>query len=257
MAVRRRPNRRDRGEVTMDRSDAGGVPALATLARLLADDTRARFCMALMDGRAWTASELARHAGVARSTASEHLSQLIAGGLLREHRQGRHRYVQLIDAETASLLETLASAAPPPTGSASTLSGAVRRRTVAFARTCYDHLAGALGVAIADAMVRRSLLTDDGALTLTSQGADWLNGLGIGLAESRRRPPTRACLDWTERRVHLGGAAGAGLCDHAIRAGWVHRVPNSRAVRITDAGRRCFLEHLGLRTEALVPPGQG
>ena len=131
---------------------------LAALAGLLADGTRARFCLALLDGRAWTAIELARHAGVAASTATEHLNLLVAGGLLAEERQGRHRYVRLADPDTAEMIESLAAMAPPRMASARSLSAASRHRALARARTCYDHLAGALGVAVTEAMTNRALL---------------------------------------------------------------------------------------------------
>ena len=228
------------------------VPHLAALARMLADETRAVFCLAMLDGRAWTASELARHAGVARSTASEHLSLLVAGGLLREHRQGRHRYVQLVDAETAGLLEALASSAPRAATPVRTLADASRRRSLAFARTCYDHLAGAVGVAVTDAMVALRYLTDDGGLTLTPDGRTWLAALDISLPQGARRPPTRACLDWTERRIHLGGTVGAALCQHSLAAGWVRRLPRSRAVTVTEAGRQALVDHLSLDIDHLA-----
>src|SRR5436305_11836723 len=124
---------------------------LAALAGLLADDTRARFCLALLDGRAWTATELARHAGVAASTASGHLNLLVAGGLMAEERQGRHRYVRLANVGAAEIIESLACLAPPSASGRTaprSLSAASRRQAMTRARTCYDHLSGALGVSI-------------------------------------------------------------------------------------------------------------
>jgi DNA-binding transcriptional ArsR family regulator len=228
---------------TLDRHDA--TPDLAGLARLLADDTRASFCLALLDGRAWTAAELARHAGVAASTATGHLNLLVAGGLLAEERQGRHRYIRLAGPGTAELIETLASMAPPravPTGS---LSADSRRRALARARTCYDHLAGVLGVTITDAMTRQGLLDGEQGLALTSEGARWFAALGLSLPATRR-PLARSCLDWTERRPHLAGAAGATLCRHAFGSRWITRIGTGRAVALTDAGREALEQHLGL-----------
>ncbi|RKN47169.1 helix-turn-helix domain-containing protein [Streptomyces hoynatensis] len=221
---------------------------LAALAALLANDTRAGFCLALLDGRAWTPTELARLAGVAPSTATEHLNALVDGGLLSEVRQGRHRYVRLAGPEVAAVVESLAALAPaaaPPRS----LSAAGRRRALAAGRTCYDHLAGALGVALTDAMTARGLLDGAHDLRLTPRGAAWLAELGLAPRPGGRRPPTRACLDWTERRPHLAGAVGAALCRHAFEAGWVARRGTGRAVRLTEAGRAALSAHLGLTSD--------
>ncbi|MFE9426792.1 ArsR/SmtB family transcription factor [Kitasatospora sp. NPDC006697] len=221
-------------------------PDLAALAGLLADGTRATFCLALLDGRAWTANELARHAGVAPSTATGHLNRLVAGGLLTEERQGRHRYVRLADPETADLIEHLAARAPRRADPPNSLLAVHRGRALARARTCYDHLAGTLGVAITTAMTGRGLLSWEHGLSLTPAGAAWLTGLGIALPPATRRPPVRSCLDWTERRPHLAGAAGAALCAHAFAAGWVEPVGTGRAVALTTLGERVLAEGIGL-----------
>lgn len=160
--------------------------SLAELAGLLADPTRATICLALLDGRAWTGIELARLAKVAPSTASEHLTRLIAGGVLAEERQGRHRYVRLAGPEIATLLEDLSSFSSTPRPPRS-LRESNQHRAEARARTCYDHLAGHLGVAVADAMVRDGLVTDDTGLTVTASGVAWLERLGIALAPGRGR----------------------------------------------------------------------
>jgi DNA-binding transcriptional ArsR family regulator len=226
-------------------------PDLAALAGLLADRTRASFCLALLDGRAWTAIELARHAGVAASTATEHLNLLVTGGLLAQERQGRHRYVRLADPATAELIENLAAMAPrraaPPS-----LPAVSRSRALARARTCYDHLAGALGVAITTAMTDRGLLDWEQGLTLTGDGTAWLAELGITLPPARRRPPVRSCLDWTERRPHLAGTVGAAFCRHAFDSGWVNRIGTSRAIALTDAGQRALRDHLSLTGASFV-----
>lgn len=225
-----------------------GAPDLAGLARLLADGTRASFCLALLDGRAWTAAELARHAGVAPSTATGQLNLLVAGGLLAEERQGRHRYLRLANADTAELIENLASMAPPCAAQPRSLAAVSRRRALARARTCYDHLAGALGVSIAEAMGRQGLLDWEQGPALTGDGARWFAALGITLPSATRRPLVRCCLDWTERRPHLAGTAGAALCGHAFGCGWITRIGTGRAVALTDAGRNALQEHLGLVT---------
>jgi DNA-binding transcriptional ArsR family regulator len=225
-----------------------GTRDLAGLARLLADETRASFCQALLDGRAWTAAELARHAGVAASTATGHLNLLVAGGLLAEERQGRHRYVRLANAETAELIENLAAMAPPRAAQPVSLAAASRREALARARTCYDHLAGALGVMITEAMTRQGLLDWEQGLALTTDGARWFAALGVTLPPATRRPRVRSCLDWTERRAHLAGAAGAALCSHAFDSRWITRIGTGRAVALTGAGRNALQEHLGLVT---------
>jgi DNA-binding transcriptional ArsR family regulator len=224
---------------------SGGTPDLAGLARLLADRTRAGFCLALLDGRAWTAAELARHAGVAASTATGHLNLMVAGGLLAEERQGRHRYVRLASAEAADLIESLAEFAPRREAEPRSLSVAARDKALTRARTCYDHLAGALGVAITEAMTSRGLLDWGHGLALTGDGESWFADLGIKIRPATRRPLVRPCLDWTERRPHLAGAAGAALCGHAFENGWITRIGTGRAVALTGAGRTAFERHLG------------
>ena len=208
-----------------NRDPMRSAEAMANLARLLADDTRATFCLALLDGRAWTLTELARHAGVAASTASEHTSRLIAGGLLAEERQGRHRYVRIATPDVANLIETITSTAGRRRPDVSSLAGATRRQALTRARTCYDHLAGRLGVAISDAMTERALVSWERGLTVTPDGQRWLANLGLSADRPRptRRPVLRSCLDWTERRPHLGGAVAAALCRHAFDASWIGR----------------------------------
>ncbi|MET9660108.1 winged helix-turn-helix domain-containing protein [Streptomyces sp. NPDC006510] len=224
------------------------APRLAALAALLADETRAAFCLALLDGRAWTAGELARYASVAPSTASEHLGKLVAGGLLAEERQGRHRYLRLADERTAHLVEDLAAqVVPGPVPERPrTLSAASAGSAMARGRTCYDHLAGRIGIAIADAMTVRGLLAQDTGFALTDEGLRWFDELGIGLETGSRRPLVRSCLDWTERRPHLAGVAGAALCRHALDTGWCVRIGSGRAVKATPDGERALYERLGI-----------
>ncbi|MFH8491693.1 ArsR/SmtB family transcription factor [Streptomyces longisporoflavus] len=225
------------------------TPRLAALAGLISDETRAACLLALLDGRAWTAGELARHAGVAASTLSEHLGKLVAGGLLAEERQGRHRYVRLADARVAQLVEDLTAyvrqdgTAPRPPR---TLREAGARGAMARGRTCYDHLAGRLGITITLAMTERGLLRQDAGFALTDEGIGWFGELGIGLEHSGRRPLARACLDWTERRPHLAGVAGAALCRHALETGWCVRIGSERAVKVTPPGARALETHLGI-----------
>jgi DNA-binding transcriptional ArsR family regulator len=210
---------------------------LAAWARMLADGTRATVCLALLDGRAWTATELARLAGVSRPTISEHLNLLVSGGLLTEVRQGRHRYVRLAGPETAELLEGLAALAPRRTEVATSLAAVSKRDAFARARTCYDHLAGRLGVALTDAMTERGLLDWSSGVSLTPEGQRWLENLGIAVEGRRGRPLVRSCLDVTERRPHLAGAVGAALCEHALKQGWVTHITGGRALKVTGSVR--------------------
>ncbi|MFG2181635.1 ArsR/SmtB family transcription factor [Streptomyces abikoensis] len=224
---------------------------LAETAALFADRTRAAFCQALLDGRAWTAGELAAYAGVRPSTASEQISRLIEGGVLTEARQGRHRYVRLAGPEVAGLIEALSSYAPatgaaPATAGPRNLRESVRLSAEARARTCYDHLAGRLGVALADAMVARGLVAVGSGLSVTPEGRVWLVDVqGFEQPSGARRPLVRGCLDWTERRHHLGGALGAALCAAALERRWVRRVGSGRAVKVTPEGTEAFRELLG------------
>lgn len=207
--------------------------------------------LALLDGRAWTAAELAAHAGVAASTVTEHLNRLRDVGLLAERRQGRHRYVELADPTVAHLIEDLAAQVTPsrPAGS---LRAVTAHAALVRGRTCYDHLAGELGVALTDAFTQRGFLEQRTGFALTEAGATFLTAeLGVDPATlvPGRRPVARPCLDWTQRRTHLAGAAGAQLCRQLLARGWVQRIGTGRAVRVTPQGRDALRELLGLRLE--------
>jgi DNA-binding transcriptional ArsR family regulator len=222
--------------------------SVARFAGLLADRSRAAICLALLDGRAWTAAELADHAGIGRPTATEHLNQLVAAGLLTEARQGRHRYLRLANSEIAQIIESLAVAAgrPAPARSLRTVRAAA---DLAAARTCYDHLAGSLGVSLFDAMVSGGILATDGGLLVTEYGRSWFAELaGPEALEVRgSRPLVRSCLDWTERRPHLAGTLGAVLRRQLTDRGWLVLRPGSRAVRVTPEGERALAGLLSVR----------
>lgn len=213
--------------------------SLAQIAALVGDPARATMLEALMDGRALTAKELALNAGVTPATASGHLAQLTAGQLLTVLPQGRHRYFRLASPRVAKMLESVmdvAADAPRPRPRVRTPRDEALRR----ARTCYDHLAGRLGVAIAASLVERGhLLLDDEAGELTAGGTRFLDQrLGVdpdGLASGRRRL-CRPCLDWTERRPHLGGIVGAAIARRCFALGWIERQTGSRALVITASG---------------------
>jgi DNA-binding transcriptional ArsR family regulator len=229
--------------------------SVARFAGLLADRSRAAMCLALLDGRAWTAGELARQAGVAAPTASEHLNQLVGAGVLAEERQGRHRYLRLASPDIARLLEDLASAGgqPAPARSLRTVRAAA---DLAAARTCYDHLAGALGVGLFDALVARDLVAVADGLTLTAAGRSWFTDLAgpEALQPSRSRPLLRTCLDWTERKPHLAGQLGAVLYRQFVARSWVRPAAGSRAVRVTPAGGAALSELFGAGLAGCTPP---
>lgn len=217
---------------------------VAAVAALLADRTRAAMLLALMDGRALTATELASEGQVAPSTASSHLARLTEAGLLAMLRQGRQRYFRLANAPVAELLEGLL-------GFAARAERTVVRtgpadQALRHARSCYDHLAGACGVALWDRLHAHGHLAEhDGATVLTAQGEAWCRRWGIDLAAVRasRRPLCRPCLDWSERRMHLAGALGAAILERMLARGLVRRQPQGRALRVTPRGEH-FLAHL-------------
>jgi len=228
----------------------GEVAQLAEIASLVGDPARANMLSVLMDGRAHTASELAYLANVAAPTASGHLAKLRDARLIALARQGRHHYYRLASADVARMIEaigTVAAAAPPRRV---TLSR--HAQTMREARTCYDHLAGRVAVAVADGLVARGaiVLTEDGG-EVTDAGADFFARFGLDLtaARARKRAFCRPCIDWTERHPHLGGAVGAALLCRCAALGWIERLRDSRAVRITLAGRAGFAATFGVDAE--------
>jgi DNA-binding transcriptional ArsR family regulator len=225
--------------------------SIASFAGLLADRSRATICLALLDGRAWTATELARHAGIGRPTATEHLNALVDGGVLAEERQGRHRYVRLASTEIAQFVEEIAAIAGQPERPV-TLRTVQAGHHLAAARTCYDHLAGTLGVTLYDALVARDLIAVGDGLALTPAGRAWFTDLAgeDALRPRGSRPLLRTCLDWTERRTHLGGVLGAVLCRQLIERDWVVRTRNYRAIAVTSLGADALSERLGVTIPA-------
>lgn len=218
-------------------------PRIARVAALIGDPARAEILTALLGGRALTATELAGAAGVAKQTASGHLAKLLEARLIAVERQGRHRYFRLAERDIADLLESLMGVAQR--------SGALRLRTgprepeLRKARVCYDHLAGELGVLAYEAFrKRRFIRLADGELTLTPAGRAFFERLGAQWTGNDRRPVCRPCLDWSERRHHLAGSAGAAFLDRIQALGWARRVKGTRVVSFTPRGEAAFREAL-------------
>ncbi len=221
--------------------------AIAPVASLLADPARVSILFALSDGREISASELALTAGVTAPTASVHLARLVEAGLVGVRPDGRHRYYRLARPEIVQAMESLAVLAAPM--APRTHRQARIGRAVRAARTCYDHLAGRLGVGLTGALVDRGALRPaGGCFEVTPEGDRLLADFGVNVeaARARRRAFAPACLDWSERVPHVAGSLGAALLARLFDLGWIERAPESRAVRVTLDGRRGLQHTFGV-----------
>jgi len=224
----------------------GEVLDMAAIAALVGDPARANILSALLDGRALTAGELAYAAHVSPQTASGHLAKLALARLLASTQQGRHRYYRLAGPHVAAMMESIMAVAAiaPPRCRPIRVEERLRR-----ARLCYDHIAGRLGVGLADALRERHHVefTDDGGALMAS-GEIFLNEIGIDIAKARegRRMFCRPCIDWSERRPHLAGAVGAALAQRLLALDWIERVRDSRALVVTPLGQRNLEQRFGL-----------
>ena len=229
--------------------------SVAEIGALVGDTARATMLHALMGGRALTAGELAWHAGIGAPAASEHLGKLAGAGLLAQHKQGRHRYFRLASPLIAQMLEGISAVgaihSPPRHRPPSRIDEALKA-----GRTCYDHLAGRLGVGIADALSRRGYIafTADGG-SVTGKGGKFFARFGIDLAEAAAsdRCFCRPCIDWSERRPHIAGALGARIAERCFDLGWIRRVRDTRAVAVTQAGAQGLKQALGFDPAAKYP----
>lgn len=228
------------------------IALLAEISALAGDPARAAMLQTLMDGRALTASELARVAGITAQTASSHLGRLTTAGLLSVEKQGRHHYHRLASANVAKMMESIMQVAADAAAPRRRVVTGPRDEALRAARTCYDHLAGRLGVALTEAFVNGGYveLADDAGL-ITESGVAMLRRIGIddqrlmiSSGKLSKRLLCRPCLDWSERRPHLAGRLGATLCTHAFEHGWIRRINGTRAVDITPTGHRIFRETL-------------
>lgn len=241
--------------------ETGHFPGLSRIGALLADPGRAAMLWALMDGSARPAGELTLIAGLSPSAASAHLARLTEGGLLALDVRGRHRYYRIATPDIAAAIEALmnlaeaASPQRPATKPARTVPLEMRH-----ARTCYDHMAGEVAVRVFERFVDDGLLVLEGdSLDATPDGAaqlrDW--GVDVGALRTRKRRFACTCLDWSERRPHLGGALGAALLDSWIARGWVERASRPRVLRITPDGQREFdAISTGPKSRSFSAPGR-
>jgi DNA-binding transcriptional ArsR family regulator len=220
---------------------------IAAVGALIGERARASMLLALMGGEAVSAGELARQAGVTPSGATAHLRRLRDGGLVTDEVVGRQRVFRLAGPDVAEALETLSLVAPPlpVRGLRESNAAAALKR----ARTCYDHLAGELGVAVTEALVARGVLAPAAArYSVTGVGRVWLDELGIDVDALKQKPRSfaRSCPDWSERRPHLAGSLGAGIASTFFARGWVRRRPGGRAVVVTTAGAEWLEGALGV-----------
>jgi DNA-binding transcriptional ArsR family regulator len=226
------------------------VNSVSEIAALMGDPARASMLSLLMDGRAHTASELALAAGVTAQTASGHLARMVDANLLAARAQGRNRFYRLASGEVAHAMETLMALAGTRAAPASKTAAWRRDPDLRFCRTCYDHLAGQVGLAVTDSLTQHGHLEPKGARdwTLTSSGELFCSRLGVDLAGAKAahtRHFARQCLDWSERRPHISGALGSAIADTFFKKGWAERMRRGRTVRLTDSGRRALSSHFG------------
>ncbi|WP_341987777.1 winged helix-turn-helix domain-containing protein [Azorhizobium sp. AG788] len=222
---------------------------MAEVTAAVGEPARAAMLTALMDGRALTASELAKVAAITPQTASSHLARLIVVGLIVVEKQGRHRYHRLASPAVAHMIEGIMQIAGGLQARPLARTGP-RDPAMRAARTCYDHLAGQLGVDIADALQARGAveIDGDGAL-LTETGRTWMRDMGILKPDAGKpssRPFCRPCLDWSERRPHIAGVLGAAICTHALEQNWVRRRVANRALEITPKGHIALKATFGI-----------
>lgn len=224
------------------------MPNLAQVAKALADPRRADLTLTLIDGRAWTPTELATHHRWPRSSTTEHLNVLLDAGIISQTRQGKHRYVRLSDPEVAETIERLAALSPSSRPADQSLRAHNRNQRLRAARTCYTHLAGQLGVQLRDGLVKIGVVSTANGYALSPAGPGWFDELGYPLrtrGAADRRAMVRACLDWTERVDHLGGIVADTLCHALTDLSWITRSNSHRAVTISPTGKT-ELTRLGL-----------
>lgn len=223
---------------------------LESIAGIIGDPTRAKILWILLDGRAYTATELAIKADISSSNASMHLAKLIQAELLVVEKQGRHRYYGLSKPEVAYAMEALANLIPENKSDVNNPEQTISETSnIKYCRSCYDHLAGKVAVQISDQLVNKGvLISQPEQFELSDFGIEWFENLGIDIARlrSKKRSFSRKCLDWSERRHHLAGALGAALYEKFQEQNWVQKRNESRVINFTKQGRSFLYEHLDL-----------
>lgn len=222
-------------------------PNIAYIGNLIGDAARSKMLIALMSGKALTATELSLEADITPQTASSHLMQLTKGDLLIVRKQGRHKYFQLKNSQVAELIEQMLNISAALTDI--TIPTGPKNERLKNARICYDHLAGELGVNLLDALLDKGLLTENVIeLNLTEKGQDFFTEIGVDFntLENYRRPICKACLDWSERRSHLAGSLGKWILNDAIDRGWTTQDLDSRALQFSAQGLTAFKKRYGM-----------
>jgi len=220
---------------------------LEQVASLIGDPSRIKLLWALLDGKAYTATELAVFADLSRPNTSMHLGKLLDAGVLKVSSQGRHRYYSYSRMEIAYVIEAMGSLLPAPSGKISKAG----HDPISYCRTCYDHLAGNIGVAITDSLLKNAYIEYlNGTFAVTGGGNEFFSNLGIDMVQLSRqkRPLVKPCLDWTERRFHLAGSLGAALLNKLIAEDLVRPITGSRALQMTFEGRKQLFMLFGLES---------
>ncbi|MGX6443490.1 ArsR/SmtB family transcription factor [Neobacillus sp. K501] len=225
-------------------------PNVAIVAALVSETSRAAILTALLDGRYHPASDLAQMAGIKPQTASFHLAKMLEANIVTVEKQGRHRYYGIRNQEVAHIMESLLSVAPPV--EIKSFKHASENKGLRIARTCYDHLAGNLGVELTVALKNLGVLYEENnAFYVTEMGEAFFASFQINLEEvkKKRRSFSHKCLDWSERRHHLGGALGKALLERLLELNWVQRAPKTRAIKITNEGKNGLKEIFSIEIE--------
>jgi DNA-binding transcriptional ArsR family regulator len=209
------------------------------IAALIGDPTRASIMWTLLDGKAFTATELSIVANTSPQNISMHLGKLLEANLLCVEKQGRHKYYRFSSKEIAYAIEGMANLIPPPT--VSQKKNTENHSPIKHCRTCYDHLAGKIGVALANSLLEQNIITDtNNNFEISTEGKKWFSDFGINVDEvkKQRRLFLKPCLDWSERKNHISGSLAASLLDKMIANDWLRKTANSRAIIITGKGEK-------------------
>jgi DNA-binding transcriptional ArsR family regulator len=225
-------------------------PLVSEVASLISEQSRSTILLTLLDGRKYTVSELALSSKITPQTASFHLSKMIDKGIIKSEKIGRHKYLSIATSEVASILETFLTLTEER--KPNSFREVSRLKEIHFARTCYDHLAGRLGVELTNSLLGNNYIHDSGEnFELTSIGEDFFNSIGINLTpfKRKRRAFTCKCLDWSERKFHLAGALGNSILLYTLEAEWVERIPSTRALKLTNKGTNGLRDVFGVIIE--------